>query len=92
MNFQTYTIKATRDNLAEIISRASLKNECFIITKFGKPKAMITPIKDKANGPSKEDVNVIFKKTFGMWKNKWSKNKSSIGISNNLREGQYRNE
>lgn len=43
---QLVSIKDTRDRLAEIIDLVALKDDVFVVTKFGKPKAMIVPIKE----------------------------------------------
>ena len=41
---QTITIKETRNNLAELIEKVAVGNKTFIITKFGKAKAQLTPV------------------------------------------------
>lgn len=62
---QKLSIKDTRNNLAEIIDQVSVGGQVFVITKFGKPKAMITPLSDKtiSTKPDLED-------SFGIWKNR----------------------
>jgi antitoxin (DNA-binding transcriptional repressor) of toxin-antitoxin stability system len=43
MNYQTVSIKETRDNLAELIERVAIGGEVFAITKFGKTKGFVVP-------------------------------------------------
>ncbi len=73
---QLISIKDTRNKLAEIIDTVSLREDVFIITKFGKPRAMIVPI-----SKNKIDASGI-EKSFGAWvkrddiknTNKWAAN------------------
>lgn len=59
---QTISIKDTRDNLADIINKVDAVGDSFIITKFGKAKAMIIPIsQSKLNKSSK------IQESFGVW-------------------------
>ena len=62
---QQMSVKDTRDNLAEIINQVSVGGNTVIITKFGKPKAMIVPVSDKIPSP----VSGL-EESFGMWKNR----------------------
>ncbi len=48
---QQITIKDTRTNLAHLVNQVSLVGTQFVITKFGKPTAMLTPIKENAINP-----------------------------------------
>lgn len=49
---QSYSIKETRIQLSRLIDEVSITNRQFIITKFGKPKAMLIPIKaDEGKSP-----------------------------------------
>lgn len=64
---QTISIKDTRNQLADLINQVDFNGREFIISKFGKPKAMLTPLR----------VGTIAKKTsrkplpgFGAWKNR----------------------
>ena len=58
---QTVSIKDTRNNLADIINQVEMRDDVFIITKFGKPKAMIVPVSQK-----KSDTSGIAE-SFGAW-------------------------
>lgn len=43
---QQVSIKELRDSLADIIDQVAIGGKRFIITKYGKPRAMITPLSD----------------------------------------------
>lgn len=59
---QTLSIKDARNNLADIVSRVEMRGEEIVITKFGKPRAMLVPVsKQKAAVGSFDEV-------FGVWK------------------------
>lgn len=59
---QTLSIKDARNNLSEIVSRVEMRGDEIVITKFGKPRAMLVPISDKKTLMGK------FDETFGAWK------------------------
>ena len=60
---QTISIKETRNNLAELIEKVAVGNKTFIITKFGKAKAQLTPVsKNMSQKQKKKDFP-----GFGMW-------------------------
>ena len=59
---QTLSIKDTRNNLADIVSRVEMRGDEIIITKFGKPRAMLVPI------PYKKSAVGSFDEVFGAWK------------------------
>lgn len=59
------SIKQTRDNLAELVERAAFGGEEFILTKFGKPKAMLVPFVI-TGGDSKSGLSEVF----GAWKDR----------------------
>lgn len=63
MGMQMITIKDTRDNLADFVDRVAIGGEEFVVTKFGKPKAMLVPV-TKAN----ELGEGSFDEVFGAWK------------------------
>lgn len=59
---QTITVKDARNNLADIINQVAIAGKAFVITKFGKPKAMVVPfIKTK---PGKKNG---IDESFGAW-------------------------
>lgn len=62
---QTVTIKELRDNLAQLIEEVSISGKQIEITKFGKKKAILSPLKDK-----KPKKKFGLDAAFGMWKNR----------------------
>lgn len=63
---QQISIQDTRNNLASLVSQTSITGKQFIITKFGKPSAMLVPV--IKNGFDERDV--VLDATFGLWKNR----------------------
>lgn len=61
---QSFSIKETRIKLSQLVDEVAIANRQFIITKFGKPRAMLIPI--RADG---KDVRSKTKKLpgFGAW-------------------------
>lgn len=57
---QTISIKDTRNKLADIINQVAFGNDIFVITKFGKPQAMIVPV-------SKSKTTSGLEESFGAW-------------------------
>lgn len=69
MNYTaTVSIKDARNNLSELIDRAAIAQESFLITKFGKAKAIIIPA--KINKTTKNKRLEAIKQTAGIWKNR----------------------
>ena len=72
---QIVSVKDTRNRLADIINRVEIGEDIFVITKFGKPKAMIVPI-SKSNVLNTSGIE----ESFGTWEgredikdsNKWT--------------------
>lgn len=65
MNYTSVSIKETRNNLSELIERAALAQETFLVTKFGKPKALIVSAQNFM--ADKGNKNDILKATAGLW-------------------------
>lgn len=84
---QQLSIKDTRNNLAEIIDQVSVGGDTFVITKFGKPKAMITPITDKT-ALMKSDLE----ESFGMWKKRKDIKDSATWVADLRAKMSVRNE
>lgn len=64
---QAIPIKETRNQLADLINQVDVAGKSFIITKFGKPKAMLGPVfndRSRASARSKKLPG------FGMWANR----------------------
>jgi len=59
---QTLSIKDARNNFSNIVSRVEMRGDEIVITKFGKPRAMLVPISNKKTLVGK------FDETFGAWK------------------------
>lgn len=72
MQYKTFTIKNARNNFAEIIERAAIGGEFFLITKFGKSKAVIAPFETFDTNIKSDNVykkrQIILKETAGAWK------------------------
>lgn len=65
MNYIRVTIKEVRDNLSELIERTALAKESFLVTKFGKPKALI--VSAEMLKKKKSEKEAVLKKTAGLW-------------------------
>lgn len=64
---QSYSIKETREQLSHLIDQVAIANKQFLITKFGKPKAMLTPVVSiKKQNKRKKGLLV----SFGAWKDR----------------------
>lgn len=61
---QLISIKDTRNNLADIVSRVEMTGQEVIITKFGKPRAMLVPVSSAKLGSDS------FDEAFGIWKDR----------------------
>jgi len=62
---QSISIRETRNNLAELVDRVALAGDEFVVTKFGKPKAMLVPINEAS-----QLGEGILDEVFGAWKNR----------------------
>ena len=62
---QTIPIKETRANLADLINQVDVAGKGFIITKFGKPKAMLVPV--LTDRPRRKSGLAA---SFGVWKDR----------------------
>jgi prevent-host-death family protein len=43
---KSISVQQTRENFAEVIEKVAVAGEKFVVTKFGKPRAMIVPIQE----------------------------------------------
>ena len=84
MDYTSVSIKDTRDNLADIIDQVAIAGESFLVTKFGKAKAMITPINLNLVVNKKAK---ILKDSFGVWRNRRDMTDTNVWV-NNLRQSQ----
>ena len=63
------TTKDLRNQLASVVDRVSQRGESFVVTKFGKPKAVIRPISKFEEMPD-EKAALILRESYGSWKNR----------------------
>lgn len=64
---QTVGIRDIRTNLAQIIERVSITGESVLVTKFGKPKVLITPVENVET--SMRNRQEALDDVYGMWNN-----------------------
>lgn len=84
MNYTTVSIRDARDNFSELIEKAALTDQSFLITKFGKPKALITSA-DIINQKKKTKLKVL-KKTAGLWANRKDIKDSAAWVAQKRKE------
>ena len=58
------SVKDVRNNFADVLDKVAVAGNTFVVTKFGKPRAMIVPVKNKMIDKSGID------ETFGAWKDR----------------------
>lgn len=61
---QILSIKDARNSLAAIVSRVEITGDEVIITKFGKPKVMVVPFKER------QSLSEVLNESFGMWEDR----------------------
>lgn len=59
---QTLSIKDVRNSFSDIVSRVEMRGDEIVITKFGKPRAMLVPFSNKKTLVGK------FDEAFGAWR------------------------
>lgn len=86
---QTVTIKELRDNLAQLIEEVAIAGKQIEITKFGKRKAALIPLR---NNKQKNKKRVDFSKlpAFGMWKNRKDMKDPAKWVSDLRKKESYR--
>lgn len=75
---QKYSIKDTRDQLSELVDQVAIGRRQFIITKFGKPKAMLIPIQEETIDERRNRLLA----GFGMWKDRKDIKDSAKWVAN----------
>lgn len=72
MSITKLSIKAMRNQLADVVARAELSGEFFIITKFGKPKAAVVPLSflKVENGERQAGLIQALSASSGIWKHR----------------------
>lgn len=68
-NLQLISTKELRDNLAEILEKVAIGKQSFLVSKFGREKALITPVTSVSASKFKK-VNLAELPAFGMWRNR----------------------
>ena len=76
--YQTRSIKETREQLSQLVEEVAIAKKRYLITKFGKPKAMIIPI---PKTPKKERFSGL-EASFGLWKNRKDIQDSAKWVAN----------
>ncbi len=75
---QQISIQATRNNLSSFVNQTAITGKQFIITKFGKPSAMLVPVITD----DLDEKNAALETTFGLWKNRKDIKDSAKWITN----------
>ena len=75
----TVSIKQLRDNLAQLIEEVAIGGKQIEITKFGKPKAMIIPMRH-VKKTSKKRTGL--EASFGLWKDRKDMKDSAKWVAN----------
>ena len=63
---KTISIKDTRNQISQIVEQVAIAKKRYLITKFGKPKAMIIPIEKIGKNIAKSGILA----TAGAWKDR----------------------
>lgn len=61
---QMMSIKETRDKLADVINQVAVSGDTIVVTKFGRPKAMIVPV------TTTQTTKSVLEETSGIWKSR----------------------
>jgi prevent-host-death family protein len=65
--YQTRSIKETREQLSQLVEEVAIAKKRYLITKFGKPKAMIVPL---STSQGKKAMLKGIEASFGAWKDR----------------------
>lgn len=69
LNTQSISVKDARNQISQILEKVAIAKKSFIITKFGKPKAMVTPVpSEKLN--KADEFEKVLRETAGIWKDR----------------------
>lgn len=94
MKKKKISIKYTRDNLADIVNDVAYGGNEYLVTKFGKVVAEIKPVKKvdrtETNKEAVERRQKAISNAFGIWKDRWPKNKTSVEIVQEMRDEMFR--
>lgn len=81
------SIQGARDNFADMVAQTALLGRQFVITKFGRPSAMLVPVTINAD----EERKAVLKASFGIWKNRKDIKNSAVWVAG-LRDKMSRRE
>lgn len=65
---QTIPVKETRERLADLLNQVEVAGSQFVITKFGKPRAMLVPMETSINTKKVKTFGISL--AFGAWKDR----------------------
>lgn len=77
-NLQIISTKELRDNLAEILEKVAIGKESYIISKFGRKKALITPVSSFLGQKKTKFKNLS---AFGLWEKRADIKDSNVWVS-----------
>lgn len=63
---QQVSIQDARNDLANLVAQTAIAGRQFVITKFGKPSAMLVPVTTDIL----DESGTILDATFGLWKDR----------------------
>jgi len=84
-NLEEISTKELRDNLAEILEKVAIGQQAFLVSKFGKKKALIVPITDRKTSRKRRNLRNL--PAYGMWKDRKEMKDSAVWVSK-IREKQ----
>jgi len=79
---QTLSIREAREQFSELVNQVAIGRKQFVITKFGKPKALITQIKSEGEDIKEKQRRAALELTFGMWKDRKDIKDSAKWVAN----------
>jgi len=81
-NLEEISTKELRNNLAEILEKVAIGRQTFLISKFGRKKALIVPLTvGDAVGKERQRGNLRNLSAFGMWKDRREMKDSTFWVS-----------
>lgn len=87
-NLEEISTKELRDNLAEVLEKVAIGQQTFLVSKFGRKKAMIVPIANVVGTNRKKQKRDLRNlSAYGMWKDR-REMKDSVAWVSKLRERQ----
>lgn len=77
-NLQVITTKELRDNLSEVLEKVAIGKQNFLVSKFGKKKALIVPV---VSDFMAKKVDLTKLSAFGIWEKREDIKNSSVWTS-----------